>query len=122
MYVCKCLLKQELWENAALYISQEYGFTPECIHICFLKWELPENAELHSSKENGFFPMSIQKWFLKLKLSSNADLQSSHGTLLYMFVGYKAKGQGQRARLYCHLNIWLHILVILFYPHVDWSV
>ena len=30
------------------------------------------------------------------------------------------EGQGLGARLCCRKIIWLHILVIIFYPHVDW--
>ena len=37
-------------------------------------------------------------------------------------VGHEAEGHGQKARLCCRLNTWLHILVILFYPHLPKKV
>ena len=33
-------------------------------------------------------------------------------------MGYEAEGHGQKGKAVLPFDIWLHILVILFYPHV----
>ena len=43
-------------------------------------------------------------------------------TVMLEYVGFRLIGQGQRARLCCRLNIWLHILVILYFTLVfNWN-
>ena len=82
------------------------------IKNCFFTWYI-------------FIDMRIE-WFKVIanKLCKNIALtllNSNVKTGLKLW-GLWLEGQGQWARLCCRLNIWLHILVILFYPHVVWSV